>query len=36
MNNFIYGNDVYQYYETLCGGSGAGPILTAVTRSTPI
>ena len=25
MNNFIYGNDVYQYYETLCGGSGAGP-----------
>ena len=25
MNNFIYGNDQYQYYETLCGGSGAGP-----------
>ncbi|MEC8146444.1 MAG: hydantoinase B/oxoprolinase family protein, partial [Pseudomonadota bacterium] len=25
MNNFIYGNDIYQYYETLCGGSGAGP-----------
>jgi len=25
MNNFIYGNDVHQYYETLCGGSGAGP-----------
>ena len=25
MNNFIYGNDAYQYYETLCGGSGAGP-----------
>ncbi|MGB2322664.1 MAG: hydantoinase B/oxoprolinase family protein, partial [Candidatus Puniceispirillaceae bacterium] len=25
MNNFIYGNDTYQYYETLCGGSGAGP-----------
>ena len=24
MNNFIYGNDTYQYYETLCGGSGAG------------
>ena len=25
MNNFIYGNEDYQYYETLCGGSGAGP-----------
>jgi len=25
MNNFIYGNNTYQYYETLCGGSGAGP-----------
>ena len=25
MNNFIFGNDVYQYYETICGGSGAGP-----------
>jgi len=24
MNNFIFGNDVYQYYETICGGSGAG------------
>jgi 5-oxoprolinase (ATP-hydrolysing) len=25
MNNFTFGNDQYQYYETLCGGSGAGP-----------
>jgi len=25
MNNFFYGNATYQYYETLCGGSGAGP-----------
>jgi 5-oxoprolinase (ATP-hydrolysing) len=25
MNNFFYGNDTHQYYETLCGGSGAGP-----------
>ena len=25
MNNFTFGNDVYQYYETVCGGSGAGP-----------
>jgi 5-oxoprolinase (ATP-hydrolysing) len=24
MNNFTFGNDDYQYYETLCGGSGAG------------
>ena len=23
MNNFFWGNDKYQYYETLCGGSGA-------------
>ena len=25
MNNFTFGNNKYQYYETLCGGSGAGP-----------
>jgi 5-oxoprolinase (ATP-hydrolysing) len=25
MNNFTYGNATYQYYETICGGSGAGP-----------
>ncbi len=25
MNNFTFGNDQYQYYETICGGSGAGP-----------
>ena len=24
MNNFTYGNATYQYYETICGGSGAG------------
>ena len=24
MNNFNFGNDHYQYYETICGGSGAG------------
>jgi 5-oxoprolinase (ATP-hydrolysing) len=24
MNNFTYGNAKYQYYETICGGSGAG------------
>ena len=25
MNNLTFGNDTYQYYETICGGSGAGP-----------
>ncbi|MDX1510550.1 MAG: hydantoinase B/oxoprolinase family protein [Nitriliruptorales bacterium] len=25
MNNFIYGNDRHQNYETICGGTGAGP-----------
>ncbi len=24
MNNFNFGNATYQYYETICGGSGAG------------
>ena len=24
MNNFTFGNDQFQYYETICGGSGAG------------
>lgn len=24
MNNFVYGNDNYQNYETICGGTGAG------------
>lgn len=25
MNNFTFGNDHIQYYETICGGAGAGP-----------
>jgi 5-oxoprolinase (ATP-hydrolysing) len=25
MNNFTFGNAAHQYYETICGGSGAGP-----------
>ncbi|MDZ7840449.1 MAG: hydantoinase B/oxoprolinase family protein [Gammaproteobacteria bacterium] len=25
MNNTTFGNQRYQYYETVCGGSGAGP-----------
>ncbi|MBT4889603.1 MAG: 5-oxoprolinase, partial [Rhodospirillales bacterium] len=25
MNNFTFGNEDHQYYETICGGSGAGP-----------
>ncbi len=25
MNNFTFGNDTHQYYETIAGGAGAGP-----------
>jgi 5-oxoprolinase (ATP-hydrolysing) len=25
MNNFVWGDDIHQNYETICGGSGAGP-----------
>jgi 5-oxoprolinase (ATP-hydrolysing) len=25
MNNLLLGNERFQYYETICGGSGAGP-----------
>ena len=25
MNNLTFGNEQHQYYETVCGGSGAGP-----------
>ncbi len=25
MNNFTFGNASHQYYETICGGAGAGP-----------
>ncbi len=25
VNNFVYGTDEYQNYETICGGTGAGP-----------
>ena len=25
MNNFTFGNEIHQYYETIAGGSGAGP-----------
>ncbi len=25
MNNFVYGNASHQNYETICGGTGAGP-----------
>ena len=25
MNNFTFGNERYQHYETICGGAGAGP-----------
>ena len=29
MNNFTFGNDKYQYYETISGGSGAGGVTNA-------
>lgn len=25
MNNFLFGNEAFGYYETICGGAGAGP-----------
>ena len=25
MNNLTFGNEMHQYYETICGGTGAGP-----------
>jgi len=25
MNNLLFGNELIQYYETICGGAGAGP-----------
>ncbi len=25
MNNFLFGNEGFGYYETICGGTGAGP-----------
>jgi 5-oxoprolinase (ATP-hydrolysing) len=25
MNNFTFGDGAHQYYETICGGAGAGP-----------
>jgi 5-oxoprolinase (ATP-hydrolysing) len=25
MNNVLFGDSLYQYYETVCGGTGAGP-----------
>jgi len=31
MNNFTFGNDRYQYYETICGGAGAGPTFDGAT-----
>jgi hypothetical protein len=32
MNNFTFGNDAHQYYETISGGSGAGPGFDGTTR----
>ena len=35
MNNLNFGNAKYQYYETICSGSPAGPGFPAPMRSTP-
>jgi 5-oxoprolinase (ATP-hydrolysing) len=35
MNNFTFGDERRQYYETICGGAGAGPASTAPTRCRP-
>jgi 5-oxoprolinase (ATP-hydrolysing) len=35
MNNFTFGNDRYQYYETVAGGSGAG-VLRFASDGTPL
>ncbi|HWP12557.1 MAG TPA: hydantoinase B/oxoprolinase family protein, partial [Ramlibacter sp.] len=32
MNNFTFGNDRHQYYETISGGSGAGAVVDAAGR----
>ncbi len=34
MNNFTFGNDRHQYYETIAGGSGAGGLFDACGRLT--
>ena len=34
MNNFTFGNERHQYYETICGGSGAGNGFNGTDRST--
>jgi 5-oxoprolinase (ATP-hydrolysing) len=34
MNNFTFGNDRYQYYETISGGSGAGGVFDTAGRQT--
>ena len=31
MNNLTFGDDNYQYYETICGGAGAGPTFDGAT-----
>ena len=32
MNNFTFGDEQRQYYETICGGSGAGPDFDGASR----
>ena len=35
MNNLNFGNEKYQYYETICSGSPAGPGFDGTERCTP-
>jgi len=32
MNNLTFGNERWQYYETICGGSGAWRVMMALLR----
>ncbi len=36
MNNFIWGNDEYQYYETICAVPGQPAAVTVLTPYIPI
>jgi 5-oxoprolinase (ATP-hydrolysing) len=35
MNNLTFGNDTYQYYETICSGSPAAGRVSTAPASTP-
>ncbi len=35
MNNLLFGNERFGYYETICGAQALGPTMTAPTPFTP-